>query len=370
MKASKKKSIFSWFMLIINVIAIAALFAGYLAAWIKPTFFWPIAFFGLAYPFTVVVNLLFIIYWIINKRWFAIFPILAIAIGYNSMLNYIQFNNKASVNLENSFSVLSYNAHLFKPIKTNKYDKKSKHEMLEMVIKEKADFICFQEFYYRKKGVYAIKDSILERGDYENYKEVIFDSNENEFMTMSFFSKHKILNFEVVRFYERRHANVCSFADVIIGDDTVRIINIHLQSISFQPEDYQYLDQVKNVETDLQSSKRIGVRLKNAFIHRGDQAEIVRDIIDESPYPVVVAGDFNDTPASYAYHVVSNGLKNAFREKGRGLGVTYNGAFPNFQIDYLLCSKDVEVCDYKIIKKKYSDHYPIKAVFRIINTNN
>lgn len=365
MKASKKKSFMYWFMLLLNMLSIATLFGGYLAAWIKPSFFWPIAFLGLAYPFIVVINILFIIYWLLNRRWFVIFPLISIAIGYNTMLNYVQFGNKVEAKSDKDFSILSYNAHLFKPIKTNKYDKKSKHEMLEMILKENSDFMCFQEFYYRKKGVYAIKDSILKNGSYEYYKEVLFDSNENEFMAMSFFSKYEIINFEVLNFYNRSHANVCSYADVVRGDDTVRIINLHLQSISFQPEDYQYLDQVKNVETDLQSSKRIGVRLKRAFVHRGDQAEKVRDLIDESPYPVIVAGDFNDTPASYAFHVISNGMKNAFREKGNGLGVTYNGAFPNFQIDYLLCSDDVEVCDYKIIKKKYSDHYPIKGVFKI-----
>ncbi len=365
MKTQKKKSIFFWFMILMNLASIFVLLVGYLAAWIKPSVYWPIAFFGLAYPFSLIVNFLFFIYWLINRRWFALAPLLFIAIGWNTLLNYVQIGNKKSPIPDENISVLSYNAHLFKPIKTNKYDKKSKHEMLEMILKENTDIICFQEFYYRRKGVYNIKDSLMNKGGYTYFKEELFDKNDNEFMSMAILSKYKIINFEVLRFHDRMHANMCTYADVLYNGDTIRIINIHLQSISFQPEDYKYLDQVKNVETDMESSKRIGARLKNAFLYRGGQAEMVRELIEETPYPIIICGDFNDTPASYSYNIISKNLKNAFREKGSGVGVTYNGAFPNFQIDYLLCSKEFEVCDYRIIKKRYSDHYPVKAIFHL-----
>lgn len=365
MKAKKKKSYFYWFMIFMNLAASFALFVSYLAAWINPSFYWPIAFFGLAYPFLVLVNFLFVIFWVLNKRWVALFPLVVIAVGYNTLSSYMQFGNNQSIKPENTISIISYNAHLFKPIKTNKYDKKSKHEMLEMLLKENADILCFQEFYYRKKGVYNIKDSLMKNGEYKYFKEVRFDSTESEFMSMAIFSKYKILQFHTLRFYDRPHANMCIYADVLYLDDTVRIINTHLQSINFQPEDYQYLDQVKNVETDMQSNKRIGARLKKAFLLRATQAEDVRELIEDSPYPVIICGDFNDTPASYAFNIISNNMKNAFEEQGSGIGVTYNGAFPNFQIDYLLCSDEIEVCDYKIIKKKYSDHYPVKASFSL-----
>lgn len=366
MKSKKKKSFMFWFMLFINFLCIVALLIAYLAAWIKPSIYWPIAFFGLAYPFTVIINILFSIYWFINKRWIGVLPLIFVGLGWNSILNYVQFGNEANTKEENTISILSYNAHLFKSIKTNKYDKKTKHEMMEMVLAQKADILCFQEFYYRKKGVYDIKDTLMKRGGYDYFKEELFNSNENEVMSMALISKYPIINSEVLHFYDYPHANMSLYADILYRGDTIRIINIHLQSISFQPEDYQYLDQVKNVETDMQSNKRIGARIKNAFLHRGEQAEKVAELIEESPYPVIVAGDFNDTPASYAFNVISSDLKSAFREKGRGIGVTYNGAFPNFQIDHILCGQEFDVCDYKIIRKKYSDHYPVKGVFKLI----
>lgn len=349
-----------------NTLAIIALLIGYLAAWIKPSFYWPIAFFGLAYPFLVIINFLFFIYWVFRRRWFALIPLLSIGIGYNTVLNYIQFGNSPNDSTENTLSVISYNAHLFKPIKTNKYDKKSRHEMLDMLLSENADVLCFQEFYYRKKGAYNIKDSIQKIGNYKYFKQQLFDSTDNERMSLAIFSKYKIINFDVINFHDRPHANMCIYADVIKNNDTIRLFNIHLQSISFQPEDYEYLNQVKNVETDMQSNKRIGARLKKAFLLRGSQAEDVKELIEDSPYPVIVCGDFNDTPASYSFNIISNGLKNAFREQGSGVGVTYNGAFPNFQIDYLLCTEQLDVTKFKIIKKKYSDHYPVSATFKLI----
>lgn len=362
MKSKKKRSFFYWFIATFNMLAVIALFIAYLAAWINPSVNWQIAFFGLAYPFIVLVNFLFVLYWTFRKRWFALVSLLSIAIGWNTLLDYVNYHSKEKLNDEKSIKVLSYNAHLFKPIKTNKYDKKSKHEMLEMILNEEADVLCIQEFYYRKKGVYDIKDSLMDLGEYKYFKQEIFEKNETETMSMAFFSKYPIIHFELIRFYDFPHANMSMYADVKIKDDTVRIFNVHLQSISFQPEDYKYLDKVKSeVETDLASSKRIGHRLKQAFIRRAEQAEKLKDAIEESPYPVIVAGDFNDTPASYAYEVISKGMKNTFREKGRGLGITYNGAFPNFQIDYILCSEKLQVHDFKIIKKKYSDHYPIVA---------
>jgi endonuclease/exonuclease/phosphatase family metal-dependent hydrolase len=358
----RKKSFFFYTFLLLNIIAVLALFVSYGASWVKPSVFWPIAFFGLAYPFIVLIHLLFIIYWIFRRRWTFLLSVIALGIGWNTLLNYVQYTSKnQSESTANQITVVSYNAHLFKPIKTNKYDKKSKHEMLDMLLSQKADVLCIQEFYSRKQGAYDIEDSLKQAG-YRYSRKLIFEENDMEELSMAVFSKHPIIGFEHIPFYNEPHANSCMAIDIDMGTDTIRMYNVHLQSISFQPEDYQYLDQVKSeVNADVIGSKRIGYRLKAAFLLRGEQAEKVKEHMEDSPYPVIVCGDFNDTPNSYAFHVISNNLQNGFREKGQGIGNTYNGAFPNFQIDYILCDKDLEVLSYRIVKKKYSDHYPVVA---------
>ncbi|MFZ4100593.1 MAG: endonuclease/exonuclease/phosphatase family protein, partial [Sphingobacterium thalpophilum] len=102
-------------------------------------------------------------------------------------------------------------------------------------------------------------------------------------------------------------------------------------------------------------------RLKTAFIKRSNQVKMVKSHSDSCPIPYIITGDFNDTPISYTIKTISKGLNNSFREKGSGFGVTYNGAFPNFQIDYLFTSLEFSVKNYLIINKKMSDHFPVRS---------
>ena len=88
---------------------------------------------------------------------------------------------------------------------------------------------------------------------------------------------------------------------------------------------------------------------------------MVKEHAEKSPIPHIIAGDFNDTPISYTVKTISRDMKNCFRKKGSGFGITYNGAFPNFQIDYIFTSSEFEVKNYLVINKKLSDHYPVRA---------
>ena len=88
---------------------------------------------------------------------------------------------------------------------------------------------------------------------------------------------------------------------------------------------------------------------------------MLKEHTEESPHPYIIAGDFNDTPISYTVKTISRGMNNSFREMGSGFGVTYNGAFPNFQIDYIFTSPEFTVKNYLIINKKLSDHYPVRT---------
>jgi endonuclease/exonuclease/phosphatase family metal-dependent hydrolase len=106
-------------------------------------------------------------------------------------------------------------------------------------------------------------------------------------------------------------------------------------------------------------SKRIAWKLKKAFIKRSEQVIKVKNHSHDCSYPFIIAGDFNDTPSSFAVNQMAKGLKNAFREKGSGIGRTYNGDFPNYQIDYIMASPQFDIRSYKILEKRLSDHYPV-----------
>jgi endonuclease/exonuclease/phosphatase family metal-dependent hydrolase len=100
-------------------------------------------------------------------------------------------------------------------------------------------------------------------------------------------------------------------------------------------------------------------QLKKGFIKRADQAKSIREHIEQASIPVIVCGDFNDTPVSYTYHVIAKGMHNTFVEKGYGYSSTYSGIFPNIPIDYILVDTSFNVLSYKVIKEKQSDHFPV-----------
>lgn len=361
-----KNSFFHWLFLLLNIVAALLLIISYTAPYIDPAYLWYVAFIGLSFPFLVLTNGLFILYWLIRRRWHFMLSLVVISAGWSFILDVMTYHSEAKItsNSDSVLKVMTYNAHLFLPINKKQYDDKSRHGILEMITQEKPSVICFQEFYSRSKGTYNIKDSLIKLAGLKYYYLESFKQKNDEVLAMATFSKYPIVKAEVVPFFNHKHANMSMYTDVVVNSDTIRIINIHLQSINFQAVDYKYLDQVtREANANLKSSKRIGYRLKTAFIKRSKQAETVAEIIRLSPYPVIVCGDFNDTPISYAFNFItrSGQLKNTFREKGNGFGVTYGGAFPNFQIDYILCSPRFNVLSHRIIKKKYSDHYPVVA---------
>ena len=139
--------------------------------------------------------------------------------------------------------------------------------------------------------------------------------------------------------FGKNTSNICIYTDVKINNkNNIRIFNIHFQSIRFGEEDYEFAEKVRemeditNEEEYKHDSGRIIKRLKKAFIRRAHQVDLVEQYIKSSPYPVIVCGDFNDTPSSYAYYTISDNLTDAFCESGNGFGQTYaGGAFPFIQ---------------------------------------
>jgi endonuclease/exonuclease/phosphatase family metal-dependent hydrolase len=216
--------------------------------------------------------------------------------------------------------------------------------------------------YYHKFAFYAIQDFELalhfadEYYSY-NWKENYLSSQHFGIIT---FSKYPIINRHTIATYPNDYNSIFQFVDIVKGADTIRVFNIHLQSLKFTPVNLQYIDNPSiESDSDLQKSKNIIVKLKKGFLRRQIQADRIRQEIDKSPYPVVVCGDFNDVPNSYAYQTIGKGLQNAFEKKGAGLGRTFSGIAPTLRIDNIFVDELYHVDQYVRIKKKLSDHFPI-----------
>ena len=159
--------------------------------------------------------------------------------------------------------------------------------------------------------------------------------------------------------------------DIKIGKDTIRVFNTHLESVHFGWNSYKFIENLNNDDVqqdELAGSLMILRQLKKAFVKRATQVELLHDSIEASPYPVIICGDFNDTPYSYTYSILADDLRDSFRESGRGIGKSYNGPFPSFRIDYIFHDAKIESSAYRTIHEKLSDHYPVSCMFKLKQT--
>jgi endonuclease/exonuclease/phosphatase family metal-dependent hydrolase len=335
---------------------------SYLAVHISPGDFALPAFFGLAYPYLLLINIILAIIWAMLLKFEALISVVVIAIGLTHFSNYIKLIRPAG-NKANTFKVLSYNLRLFNYFE-NKNSTNSEKKVLEFLKAQKPDILCLQEFYVF--GNPAQKETAVKTalgGKYYSHMKVL-GSGKNRFYGIATFSRYPI-----IRKGEIIHPGSSSlsiYTDVLIQKDTFRIYNNHLQSFRLKRMERSFLEELTAIDDKetLDEVKDLSVSLKKGFVRRALQAQVVKDHVDRSPFPVIVAGDFNDTPVSYSYRKIRKGLNDSFVKSGYGAGFTYKGNYPPNRIDYILYDNALISSFFEIIKVKYSDHYPIVAYFR------
>jgi endonuclease/exonuclease/phosphatase family metal-dependent hydrolase len=360
-KRKGKRYFFNQIAMFCNHLAAIALLISYLAPHVSPENFWFIAFFGLAYPILVVVNILFILYWTIQLKKRGIYSFIIIIAGFSNLHHYVQLTLKNNPdNSKKIIKVMSYNVKVF-DLYNWSHNIETRNKMFQLINNELPDIACFQEYYHRDSSKYANTDSLMKLANFK-YCDTVYTTSDkyHQHFGIAIFSFYPIINKGKIDFGYRSN-NICIYSDIVLGKDTVRVYNMHLQSIAFSPDDYKYIDNLqKDVETeDMQHSKNILKRLKRAFVKRAKQAELIEASIASSPYAVIVCGDFNDTPGSYAYNTIASKLNDSFVESGNGFGRSYVGAFPSFRIDYILHSNQFKAYNFKTIREELSDHFPV-----------
>ena len=345
-----------------------ALATSYLAPYTDPEVFIPIAFLGLLYPVLLLINLIFVFLWIFFLNIRFLMSLIIILIGWNNLQLLINFGfNQADD--QKGISVLSYNVRTFNAYPWAGWGEDSRPKMLSLIKDESTDIVCLQEFHSisteidKKKWYNNISALSNEPYPYYHYNEVLTFRNVSHFGLITF-SKFPIIAKGTITFKNSK-SNACIFTDVRAGTDTLRIYNVHLASIRLNNEELGVIDSIINLNK-IKSETWVSFYnlLKTAFLKRSAQVKLLRENIDQCRYPFIVCGDFNDNPFSYAYHHISRDLKDAFFNSKAGFGITYNGKLP-VRIDYMLYSQSIESNKFSVIKKDYSDHYPIKGIFSI-----
>lgn len=368
-KKRGKRHFFNSLALLGNHLAVIVLLISYLAPRVSPANFWFIAFFGLAYPLFVLVNLLFVAYWGVQRNRRLFYSLIVVAAGWFQLMDYVQFNvNEIPKTSKKKIKVMAYNVRAFNIYNWNN-DKNTRLKMLDLISDENPDILCIQEFYTRDSGMQnANLDTLLHIQKAVNAHVKHITSSSSGYWGNATFTVYPIVGKGDIPF--ENSTNGCIYTDIKINNDTVRVYNVHFESIHFGQPDYKFMDDVMhNKKTEeIENSKNIVRRLKKAFIKRSEQTELVAEHIANSPYPVIVCGDFNDPPASYAYHTISKNLKDAFVESGRGFGKTYTGKFPSFRIDYILHSDKYKAVDFRTIREPLSDHFPLCCYLEVVGS--
>jgi endonuclease/exonuclease/phosphatase family metal-dependent hydrolase len=358
-------------MVVLNLFFIGFLLCSYLSLYISPAKFWPIAFAGLAYPVFLVFNLFFVLFWLVFLKKYFLLSLITILLGYNQIKTYIKFSGSdRKLSFENSIKVMSYNVRLFDLYKwRNESSKMTQSEIFGLFQSESPDILCLQDYYSGTGIKINFADTICSKSGYK-YRNIELINKENKGLPygLAIFSKYPIVHTQKLDFPNSK-VNFCQSIDVTIGKDTIRIINMHLESIKFGKEDYSFVNDVASAEAANEELKKglraISGKMKFAYIKRASQVETVVDFIKKSPYPVILAGDFNDTPVSYCYRQIDNELDDTFVDSGKGFGQTHAQMLPLLRIDYIFHSQALQTIEHTIINKDYSDHFPIVARFML-----
>ena len=337
----KNLSFFEKFIFLINSILAVLFLISLVIPYIKPSIFPYFSILSLFSPLIILLNILFIFYWIAKLKKQFLLSVLILLIGYNSVLGFVNFSNNSSYMTENKISIISYNVRLFNLY--NWIDENDIEDQINSFLVDKSpDIICLQE--YRGNIIdlpnYPYRFEFL-RGNNIKYGQVIF-------------SKFPILNNGSVDFNSM--SNNAIFVDLKIHNDTIRFYNVHLQSFALENEiDLSTMNTIKN--------KEIVTNLSNTFITQQRQVDVLRNSIDNSPYKNILSGDFNNTAFSYTYKNLINGFKDSFMLKGNGLGITFNYNFIPLRIDFILVDDNFRVNQFKTYKINLSDHEPIFSEF-------
>jgi len=322
---------------------------SYLSPLLDPAIFWPIAALGLLAPLLWVLVLLFGVYWMYrsDKAWWL--SAVTLALGWGIITTAFAVPKPSSVT-EDSFVLASLNGHGFG-------FRQASEEGIELKIGEylgslDADLLCVQEFPRGKYGP-RVEAAIKQ----QNYPYVYRDGDGG----LAIFSRFPIRN-SAVHYFPNR-ANGYSWCDIDLGEQTFRLYNLHLQSntISRQAAEIVADGDLKSRET-WSTIKLMFGRYGRSTRVRTQQTRHILAEMRTSPYPLIVAGDFNDVPASYLYRLFREKLQDAHLLGAWGLGATYAGGLPGLRIDYIMPDSNFLVQDFTRRTCFFSDHQAVRAV--------
>ncbi|WP_194766021.1 endonuclease/exonuclease/phosphatase family protein [Tamlana sp. I1] len=328
---------------IINLIFAVLLLFSFVLPYLPPKTFAVLSVVNLGVSFLIGINFIFVLYWLIKLKKQCWLSVVVLLIGYFLYGSLYRFSSSTALEAgAKSIKVMNYNVRLF-DLYNWIPEKDTEKNIIDFIKKESPDIICIQEYHPHEH---------LDFSFYKyNFKKI---EGKKLLHGQAIFSKFPIINSGSLDF--PKTSNNAVFADIVTGKDTVRVYNIHLESLHINT-------QVESLKKE--NSERLLKRIGTTFKMQQTQAELFIKHKNACKYKVIVSGDFNNTAFSYVYRTIKGDLNDTFDEAGTGFGRSYDFQFFPVRIDFILSDKRFKVNDFKNYDVHYSDHFPIMATLSL-----
>lgn len=314
---------------------------SYVSVLVSPAFFKLSAGISILIPVFIIINLLVFAMSLVKRSRKAVIPLILLVFAYPFLKVSIGLSPRSGET--GDFSVMNYNVKWFVEGRGD-----PQNNVFDFVKGLNADIACFQEFH-------AARGNINTLNSYGTY-EVIIDAQSSN---LAILSKFKMLNSGVL--FEGKRFNNIQFADLLITPgDTIRVYNLHLQSMGINTSNLQDTDGIR------EEYEEVKTRFLDGAVVRAGQIDHLMDHIEGCPYPLLIVGDFNDVPFSYNYFQFKKRFSNAFEEAGSGFGFTFNGRLPFLRIDNQFFGKGLKIEAFDTFSNaNYSDHFPVLGIYSL-----
>jgi endonuclease/exonuclease/phosphatase family metal-dependent hydrolase len=362
--ASKLRLFTKRFFIYCNVIVVFFFLLSCLAPYLNPQKWWFVSFLGLAFPFLLFIIIIIIAWWLILFKYrLAFITGIALLLGYKNIIVFFAFHRSGGFEYKKDpacIRIATWNVDRFIEMKrNNNKGSQTRLKMFDLIKQQDADLLCMQEFHTSTLPDFYDNITPIQKELGYPYFYFSFDTDgDSLYYSSIIFSRYPIIDSGLIRYPRPTLPDALLHADIKVNNDTVRIYTTHLQSLQLGKKDYERINKIKSAEDSLLSNSRsILAKLKRGISNRSIQADIISDVLGDSPYPVLMCADLNDVPNSYTYHTVRANMQDAFLKKGFGIGRTFTGLSPTLRIDYIFADSHFKIKQFNRIVKNLSDHY-------------
>lgn len=331
----KKLSFIDKIIFIINSLLATLLLLSYLLPYISPNSIAILAVLSLVVPILIFINVAFALFWLLKLKKQLIVSTLILCTGWFFTPPLYKLTSNGS-SLNDDLKVMSYNVRMFNHWKWINAEN-IPQKINEFVLEKSPDVLIFQEYYSSEKQQFSYP-----------YKYIKTKTDKGK-IGLAIYSKFPIINKGSLNL--KNTFNNIIFVDIKRKKDTIRVYNLHLQSLELKT-DKENFGEV--------NSQKLIARLEQGFKKQAAQTEVFLEHEKKWKGKKIVAGDFNNTSYSWVYNQISKNKKDTFIEAGEGFGKTYNYWFP-MRIDFILTDSTAIVNQFHSFFENNSDHFPILA---------